>query len=128
MKKALIFTFLALVATSFAQKKSTEQFTSKKLGEDREITIVVPKSYNADKTKKYPLLVLLDGEYLVNPFQGAFDFSNYWDDIPEVFIVAISQNKNNERYDDCEVSKETGLPEEKGNFFFEFIGDRKSVV
>ncbi|GGD18313.1 histidine kinase [Flavobacterium orientale] len=121
MKKALIFTFLAVVFTSFAQK-STEQFTSKKLGEDREITIVVPKSYGFDKTKKYPLLVLLDGDYLVNPFQGALDFSNYWDDMPEVFIVAISQNKNKERYDDCEVSIETGLPEEKGNLFFEFIG------
>lgn len=121
MKKILIFMLLVWATNTYAQQ-SSEQFTSKKLGEDREITIVVPKSYDGDKSRKYPLLVLMDGEYLLAPFKGALNFSTYWDDMPEVIIVAISQNKNNERYTDCEISKETGLPEEKGNLFFEFIG------
>lgn len=121
MKKILIFMLLVWATNTYAQQ-SSEQFTSKKLGEDREITIVVPKSYDSDKSRKYPLLVLMDGEYLLAPFKGALSFSTYWDDMPEVIIVAISQNKNNERYTDCEISKETGLPEEKGNLFFEFIG------
>jgi hypothetical protein len=42
--------------------------------------------------------------------------------LPEVIIVGISQNKNNERETDCAVDQENGLPTEKGEAFFEFIG------
>jgi tetratricopeptide (TPR) repeat protein len=49
-------------------------------------------------------------------------YSNYWDDLPEIIIVGISQNKNNERETDCAVDQENGLPTEKGEAFFEFIG------
>jgi predicted alpha/beta superfamily hydrolase len=72
--------------------------------------------------KKYPLLIVLDGDYLFDPFQGALNYGAYWDDLPEVIIVGISQNKNNERESDCAVDATTGLPDEKGNKFFEFIG------
>jgi predicted alpha/beta superfamily hydrolase len=65
---------------------------------------------------------LLDGDFLFDPFQGALSYAYYWDDIPEVIIVGISQNKNNERETDCMVDETTGLPSEKGESFFEFIG------
>lgn len=105
----------------FAQK-TVELFKSEKLEEEREITISLPKSYAKETKRKYPLLVLLDGDYLYSPFQGSLTYSNYWDDMPEVIIVALTQNKNGERYDDCQWDEKSGLPIEKGSNFFEFIG------
>jgi hypothetical protein len=33
--------------------------------------------------------------YLFNPFYGALSYGAYWDDLPEMIIVGISQNKMN---------------------------------
>lgn len=120
--KQLIIAFLSLISLNVFSQKTIELFDSKKLGEEREITISLPKSYEKETKRNYPLLVLLDGDYLYAPFQGAITYANYWDDIPELIIVAITQNKKDERYDDCQWDEETGLPLEKGINFFEFIG------
>jgi hypothetical protein len=32
-------------------------------------------------------------DYLFNPFYGALSYGAYWDDLPEMIIVGISQNK-----------------------------------
>ncbi len=103
-------------------QKITEEVFSPKLNENREITIGLPASYLTNTDRKYPLLIVLDGDYLFDPFQGALNYGAYWDDLPEVIIVGINQNKNNERESDCAVDATTGLPDEKGNKFFEFIG------
>ena len=121
MKKNLLFFFLAIPFLGFSQK-TTDTIHSQKLNEDREITISLPFSYAQNKTKKYPLLIILDGDYLLDPFEGALKYGAYWDDMPEVIIVGITQNQKNERESDCAVDPETGLPEEKGAAFFEFIG------
>ncbi len=121
MKK--ISFLLCLISTLFVySQKITEEVFSPKLNENREITIGLPASYLTNTDKKYPLLIVLDGDYLFDPFQGALNYGAYWDDLPEVIIVGISQNKNNERESDCAVDATTGLPDEKGNKFFEFIG------
>jgi len=121
MKKILLLlAFLCL--TSMYSQKITTTVSSPKLNENREITIGLPPSYEKNPNKKYPLLVLLDGDYLFDPFQGALNYGAYWDDIPEMIIVGISQNKNNERANDCAVDESTGLPAESGEKFFEFIG------
>lgn len=122
MRKNIFSVVLCLVmAVSYSQKRH-ETISSKKLGEERELIISLPDSYDSDSKRKYPLLLLLDGDYLFDPFFGTMEFSSYWDDMPEVILVGISQNKNEERYTDCEVDESTGLPMEKGEKFFEFIG------
>lgn len=121
MKKIVLLVYLLCATNAFSQKVIEEIF-SPKLNEKREITIGLPSSYLTNPNKKYPLLVVLDGDYLFDPFQGALNYGAYWDDLPEVIIVGINQNKNNERETDCTVDPNTGLPDEKGNQFFEFIG------
>jgi predicted alpha/beta superfamily hydrolase len=121
MKKIAFLLCLFSTLLSYSQKIIEEVF-SPKLNENREITIGLPASYITNPNKKYPLLVVLDGDYLFDPFQGALNYGAYWDDLPEVIIVGITQNKNNERQTDCAVDQTTGLPDEKGNKFFEFIG------
>jgi predicted alpha/beta superfamily hydrolase len=121
MKKIILFLFFICSNAIFSQK-ITDTISSKRLNEDREITIGLPPSYDKHPNQKYPVLVLLDGDFLFDAFQGALSYSNYWDDLPEIIIVGISQNKNNERETDCAVDQENGLPTEKGEAFFEFIG------
>ncbi|HEX8269306.1 MAG TPA: alpha/beta hydrolase-fold protein [Flavobacterium sp.] len=122
MKYLYIAFLLAVSAGAYSQTRIVDTITSIKLKEDREIIIALPPSYEKNPGKKYPLLILLDGDYLLDPFLGALNYGAYWDDIPEMIIVGITQNKNNERETDCAVGAETGLPEEKGELFFEFIG------
>lgn len=121
MKKIILLLLLIGTSSMFSQKIK-DSILSKKLDKYRDLTISLPESYNTYSKKTYPLLVLLDGDYLFDAFNGAFTYGNYWDDLPEVIIVGISQNKNNERFDDCSVDKETGLPDSKGSKFFEFVG------
>lgn len=111
---ALLFSFSA-----FAQKTVFE-INSLKLKEKRTISVVLPPSYEKNTDKKYPVIYLLDGDYLLDPFQGALTYGAYWDDLPEVIIVGIYQGNN--RYDDCTVDGIEGVPFEKGAQFFEFIG------
>ncbi len=120
--KRLFLLFLCIQSATVFPQKTTEVLSSSRLKEDREITIGLPASYEKNTGKSYPLLVLLDGDYLFDPFQGALNYGTYWDDLPEMIIVGISQNKNNEREADCTVDETTGLPAEKGEKFFEFIG------
>lgn len=121
MKKLILF-FLFVCTNLLFSQKVTDTISSQKLNEDRQIFIGLPPSYDKNPGQKYPILLLLDGDFLFDPFQGALSYAYYWDDIPEVIIVGISQNKNNERETDCMVDETTGLPSEKGESFFEFIG------
>jgi len=119
MKHTLLL--LLFSATVFSQK-TMESFVSTKLGESREITIGLPPSYEKNPNKQYPILILLDGDYLFDPFFGALNYGAYWDDLPETIIVGVSQNKNEERIDDTNYDDLNGVPAKKGARFFEFIG------
>lgn len=112
---------MTLSFSSFGQKLK-DSILSKKLDTYRHLTISLPPSYDRETKKVYPLLFLLDGDYLFDPFQGALSYGNYWDDLPEVIIVGLAQNRENERDSDCTFDDSTGLPEGKGESFFEFIG------
>lgn len=119
MKKILLLLVVVISYSGYSQKvKDSVMFKKQKVY--RELTISLPPSYSKETKKSYPLLFLLDGDYLFDPFQGALSYGNYWDDLPEVIIVGIKQER--ERDDDCAIDATTGLPDEKGEDFFEFIG------
>ena len=107
---------------AMAQKK-TEEIFSAKLNAKREITVTLPQYYKQDKNKKYPLLVLLDGDYLVDPFTGVLSYTSYWDELPETIVVGINQNYGKQREEDVRFNDATGLPEGSGDNFFQFISD-----
>lgn len=121
MKKIILLLLMTLSFSGFGQKLK-DSILSKKLDTYRHLTISLPPSYDRETKKVYPLLFLLDGDYLFDPFQGAISYGNYWDDLPEVIIVGLAQNRDNERDSDCTFDDSTGLPEGKGESFFEFIG------
>ena len=51
----------------------------------------------------------MDGNYLFDPFYGAFSYGYYWDDLPEVIIVSVNQGPKELREADSQVDEETGL-------------------
>lgn len=121
MKNIVLVCFCLCFGSAYAQK-ITDTIHSEKLKQDREITIGLPANYDQNPTKKYPLVVVLDGEYLFDAFQGVMSYGAYWDDLPEMILVGINQNKNDERSYDCSTDEQTGLPDTEGKKFFEFIG------
>lgn len=103
----------------FAQK-NTETLETKKLG-TRTFTVVTPPSYETNPEKSYPTLLVLDGEYLLDPFEGILKYGAYWDDLPEMIIIAVNQNYGETRFADSEFD-DAGFPSGNGANFFEFIG------
>ena len=118
--KKIILLFLVFLSGNLFSQTIRDSIVSKKLAETRTISVQLPSSYAKNKTKRYPLLIVFDSEYLFDPFAGALKFGNYWDDLPEVIIVGINQNKDGEREIDCEID-DKGFPTKKGIAFFDFI-------
>lgn len=121
MKHTLQLLAVMFSLTVFSQS-FVEKINSAKLNSDRELRIKLPNSYNSNPDRKYPLILVLDSEFLYAPFEGNLHYGTYWGDMPEVILVGINQNKNNERESDCDFDPRTGLPAGKGGAFFEFIG------
>lgn len=106
---------VALVAqTTYKTLKSS------KLGETRELKIHLPRNYEENKEKAYPIVVVLDGDYLFEPVAGNVDYYSYWEDIPEMIVVGINQSSS--RDNDGLYDEQTFLPTGKGAAFFEFLG------
>ena len=118
MRKILLLILLA--TTSLFAQRIPESIETKKIG-TRSFTVVTPPSYESNPEKNYPTLVLLDGEYLLDPFEGILKYGSYWDDLPEMIIIAIDQNNGETRFKDSEFD-EAGFPSGSGANFFEFIG------
>lgn len=121
MKQYYTLFILSLFSCVLFAQKSTDTIHSEKLKEDRVISISLPPSYGVEKNKTYPLLLVLDGDYLFEPFAGALKFGNYWDDLPEVILVGIHQDKPFDRNLESDVDDVNGLPIEKSAQFFDFI-------
>ncbi|MGH2666244.1 alpha/beta hydrolase [Flavobacterium sp.] len=118
--KSFFLSLALLLSVSLFSQTTAEDIFSAKLNAKRTVKIKLPPSYGANPERKYPLLLVLDGEYLFSPFEGNLTYGNYWDDMPEVILVGINQNQ--ERYDDSEFELKSGVPSKRGSAFFDFIG------
>lgn len=113
-----ILTLLGSV-TSFSQV-TQEIFESFKLQERRDVQYYFPEKMDAKK--KYPLIIVLDGDYLFEQVVATSKFYSRFHGMPQSIVVGINQSKNDLRYADCAFDAESGLPSEKGKSFYEFIG------
>lgn len=122
MKTTLLFFFSCLMSiASVAQSKIIyEEFASSKLEETRKLKIQLPRDYEENIEKSYPIVIVLDANYLFEPVAGNVDFFSYWEDMPEAIVVGIMQG--DQRYEDCSYDDTNFMPEDKGAAFFEFIG------
>mgnify|MGYP006195992129 CR=1 FL=1 len=120
MKKMLLFALCAFISHASFSQIIYEEFNSAKLGESRRLKIQLPRNYDTNVEKKYPIVLVLDADYLFEPVAGNVDYFSYWEDMPESIVVGIMQGDG--RYDDCAYDENTFMPGDKGAQFFEFIG------
>ena len=118
--------FTALLIVFFCINFSFSQATYKTLdsnilGRNCSLKILLPRGYKDNIEKTYPLILVLDGDYLFEPFSGAVDYLSYWDEIPEAIVVGIRHDKN--RSADFMISEQNSLPIETGGRFFEFVSN-----
>ncbi len=115
------FLFVTLLfCTGLGAQITQEIFQSFKLQERRDVKYYIPEDYNPEK--KYPLVVVLDGEYLFDQVVANSKFYSSFQGTPETIIVGVFQNENDLRWEDCAFEEDSGLPTEKGKLFFEFLG------
>ena len=95
---------------------------SKILNTDRPIQIKLPRSYHYENKLEYPLIVVLDGDYLFDLVSGSVDYFSYWDEIPENIVVGISQKssrlKDSGVYDNLEFT-----PISSTKSFYKFVSE-----
>jgi len=119
--KKLIYTFLFIAITQVGYSQVIyKELQSIKLNDKRELKIQLPRGYEDNPEKKYPLFIVLDGDYMFEAVVGNVDYYSYWEDMPEAIIVGVNQIDT--RDDDIYYSEPNFVPTEKGAEFFEFIG------
>lgn len=121
MKKPILSILLLCFSICFINAQVIyKSIESSKLGESRQLKIQLPRGYDNNTDKKYPLFIVLDGDYLFEVVAGNVDYYSYWEDMPEAIVVGV--NQLGKRFDDCMYSGQNSLPIETGASFFEFIG------
>ena len=122
MKRLCLLVFASfLMIPSWGQSKVIyEEFSSYKLGETRRLKIQLPRDYETNTEKSYPIALVFDANYLFEPVAGNVDYFGYWEDMPEALVVGIMQG--DDRYDDCYYDDTNFMPADRGADFFEFIG------
>ena len=113
----VIVIFIPLTNT-FAQKEYIE-VKSSILDQTRKIKVQLPRNYDAEQKKTYPLIFVFDGDYLFEPVAGIVDYLSYWEEIPDAFVVGI--NQVNSRIDDGNYDRMNFVPIGTGAQFFDFI-------
>lgn len=120
MTKKLLLAGLMMLPFITSAQIIYETISSEKLGETRELKIQLPRNYEENTDKIYPIMVVLDGDYLFEPVAGIVDYYSYWEDIPEMIVVGV--NMAGSRQEDTGYDDQRFLPSEKGAAFFEFLG------
>ena len=116
----IIKTCLCIFSFSIVNAQTIyKEYPSEKLGETRQVKIQLPRNYEGNTDKSYPLFLVLDGDYLFEAVAGNVDYYSYWEDIPEAIVVGV--NQVNTRDQDNYYSEQNSLPIETGADFFEFL-------
>jgi predicted alpha/beta superfamily hydrolase len=74
----------------------TYRIESRKLNETRVIDVALPASYQSDSTRRYPLLLVLDGEYEHQIAASIARFYAETGQVPEMIVVGV-RNTNRQR-------------------------------
>lgn len=120
MLKHITSLFLFLITFQVSAQVIYESFQSAKLEGQRDIKIQLPRNYNPEEKIEYPLIVVLDGDYLFEPVIGNVDYQSYWGEMPKCVIVGVNQSTT--RGKDFTYDNEQFFPAQDGADFFEFLG------
>jgi predicted alpha/beta superfamily hydrolase len=119
MKKLALLFCVLFTVTSIAQTY-THSISSTELGEKRDVKIYLPKSYDQDSIRQYPLTIVFDADYLFDLYVGNSVLFAQKQKAPEQIIVGISQ-PGDLRYEDCSYDKSSSRPTKRAAEFFDFV-------
>lgn len=120
MRKLYFLTLIIFASQILSAQTTYKTIKSSRIGTERELKIQLPRNYEKNTDKTYPLIIVLDGDYLFEPMAGNIDYYSYWDEVPEAIVVGVNQIDS--RDDDSMYDSQRFLPEKRGAQFFEFLG------
>ena len=120
MMRANLFFVLIFISNIIFSQAIYKKIYSEKLGEEREIKILLPRGYKEQNKKSYPVIYVFDGDYLFEAVAGNVDYYSYWDTIPDTIVVGVNQHESRES--DCLYNEDNSFPFEEGADFLEFVG------
>lgn len=94
LKNCLFILFISMLSPAFGQVGENisigtkHRIASKILNEEREYQLYIPESYN-NSTKKYPVVVILDGDYHFHAASGMVEYLSKEAKIPEMIVVSV---------------------------------------
>ncbi|WP_218841322.1 MULTISPECIES: alpha/beta hydrolase [Winogradskyella] len=119
IKNYSVFIIMLFIGLHIQSQAIYKTIDSDRLGGSRELKIQLPRNYNPEEKHSYPLIIVLDGDYLFEPIAGNIDYQSYWEDIPDCIVVGVNQSETRE--EDFFYGKEAFFPLETGAAFYEFI-------
>ena len=121
IKKSLPLIFILFYFHGFTQKIIQEEIASNILENSRNIKIYLPKGYEKDSLKNYPLTIVLDAEYLFDTYVGNSVLFALKDKSPKPIIVGIPMKNTKKK--DTYFNSDNGMLYESNIAFYEFIRD-----
>ncbi|NRD19062.1 esterase [Winogradskyella eckloniae] len=121
MRKTILVVLTCFICVLSYAQITYEEISSSRLNSKRQLKIKLPTDYDSKADKKYPLIIVFDGDYLFEPVTGQVDFQTYFDDMPSSIVVGVMQGE--ERVYDSYYEPQTGLPTESGIRFHEFVSE-----
>lgn len=119
MKKFYLPVLICLLTLHIDAQALYKTIDSYKLEGKRELKIQLPRNYNPEEKRTYPLIIVLDGDYLFEPIAGNVDYQSYWEDIPDCIVVGVNQDTTREK--DFFYDNESFFPAHDGAAFYEFM-------
>lgn len=126
MRTYLLSIFILIFSATATAQALYRTFPSDVLGNDRNIKILKPRNYAENPEKTYPLIIVLDGDFLFEPVAGNVDYLSYWDQMPESFVIGINQRQS--RYDETAINDESGMPEPQSLKFMDFVMEVRQTM
>ncbi len=114
MLKIVVLSFLCGISNGFSQSLS---FFSEALQTNRTIDVYLPENY--DSLRAYPVMYVLDGNYVGGIAHETNEFLAYFDRSFPCITVAIRQDST--RWADCGYSWKNNDYTERGKQFLEFL-------
>lgn len=119
MKHFITFVLLSFLTLNLTAQAIYETLDSEILEGSRKLKIQLPRNYDPEGKRTYPLVLVLDGDYLFEPVAGNIDYQAYWEDIPDCIVVGVEQGSTRE--DDFFYNEDTFFPAHGGADFYEFL-------
>ena len=121
IKKSVTLICILFYISGFSQKYINKEIDSEILETKRNIKIFLPKGYEKDSVKNYPLAVVLDEEYLFDTYVGNAVLFAKKDKAPQQIVVGISMEKTRKK--DTYFNRNTGNLTADNRAFYQFIRD-----